>query len=394
MAKRIGIEGSEAVALAVNVADVDVISAYPITPQTHIVEILSEYVADGKLDAEFIKVESEHSALSACLGAAAAGSRTFTATSSQGLALMHEVLFIASGCRLPIVMAVVNRALSAPLNIWADHSDSMAERNAGWIQLYVENCQEAYDTTLQAFKIAEDKRVLLPVMVCLDGFVLSHVIEAVDILDKFEVAKFLTSFTPKYVLDPKQPITMGAWASPEYYFEFKVQQEEAMKEAKKLIVEVNRRYAKLFGRKYGDGLVETVNTGDANIVFVTLGSMTGAAREAVEMLRSKGKKVGLLKIRTLRPFPANEIREAIKNVKVVAVASRDLSPGSFGGAALSEVRSALYELKKRPHVIGFVLGLGGRDIKVEDFLTIAHKAYGVLRKNRANRDFEFIGVKG
>lgn len=393
MGKRVGIEGSEAVALAVNAADVDVISAYPITPQTHIVETLSRYVADGELDAEFIKVESEHSALSACLGATAIGSRTFTATSSQGLALMHEMLFIASGCRLPIVMAVANRALSAPLNIWGDHSDSMAERDAGWIQIYVENCQEAYDTILQAFKIAEDKRVLLPVMVCLDGFILSHVIEAVEILDKFEVAKFLTSFSPKYVLDPKQPITMGAWASPEYYFEFKVQQEEAMREAKKLIVEVNRQYANLFGRKYGNGLVEAVRTSDADIVFVTLGSMTGAARDAVEMLRSKGKKIGFLKIRTFRPFPADEVREALKDAQVAAVASRDISLGSFGGAALSEVRSALYELKKKPHIIGFVLGLGGRDIKVEDFITIAEKAYGILKKDKIDRDFEFIEVK-
>jgi len=391
--KRVGIEGSEAVALATKLADVDVISAYPITPQTHIVETLSRYVADGELDAEFIKVESEHTALSACVGAAAIGSRVFTATASQGLALMHEILYIAAGYRLPIVMAVANRALSAPLSIWCDHSDSMAERDSGWIQFYVESSQEAFDTTLQAFKISEDKRVLLPVMVCLDGFILSHVIEAVDVLDKEEVAKFLPKFSPKYVLDPKRPITMGAWTSPEFYLEFKKQQEDALREAKKCIAEVNEQYGRLFGRKYGNGFIETVQVEDADIVLVTLGSMTGVARVAVNKLRDNGMKVGLLRIRSFRPFPAEEIREAVKTAKVIAVASRDVSLGSFGGAALSEVRSALYESNKKPHIVGYVLGLGGRDIKVEDFLTIAKKAYEVLRRDRVEEDFAFIGTK-
>lgn len=391
--KRVGIEGSEAVALAAKLADVDVIAAYPITPQTHIVETLSRYVADGELDAEFMNVESEHTALSACVGAAAIGSRVFTATASQGLALMHEILYIASGYRLPIVMAVANRALSAPLSIWCDHSDSMAERDSGWIQFYVESSQEAFDTTLQAFKISEDKRVLLPVMVCLDGFILSHVIEAVDVLDKEAVAKFLPKFSPKYVLDPNRPITMGAWTSPEFYLEFKKQQEEALREAKKCIAEVNEQYGRLFGRKYGNGFIETVQIEDADVVFVTLGSMTGVARVAVNKLRDNGMRVGLVRIRSFRPFPAEEIREAVKTAKVIAVASRDISLGSFGGAALSEVRSALYESNKKPHVVGYVLGLGGRDIKVEDFLTIAKKSYEVLRRDRVEKDFDFIGTK-
>ena len=391
--KRVGIEGSEAVALAAKLADVDVISAYPITPQTRIVETLSRYVADGELDAEFIKVESEHTALSACVGAAAIGSRVFTATSSQGLALMHEMLYVAAGCRLPIVMAVTNRALSAPLNICCDHSDSMAERDSGWIQFYVESSQEAFDTTLQAFKISEDRRLLLPVIVCLDGFILSHVIEAVEVLDRDAVAKFLPKFNPKYVLDTNHPITMGAWASPEFYLEFKIQQDEALREAKKCIVEVNEQYGRLFGRKYGNGLIETVQIEDADVVLITLGSMTGAARVAVNKLRDNGRRVGLLRIRSFRPFPAEEIREAVKTTKVIAVASRDVSLGSFGGVALSEVRSALYESNEKPHVIGCVLGLGGRDIKVEDFLTIAEKAYEVLRRDTVEKDFEFIGTK-
>lgn len=393
MKKRLSLEGSEAVAMAVKLADVDLIAAYPITPQTHIVEILSKYVADGNINSEYMNVESEHSALSACIGGAAVGSRVFTATSSQGLALMHEMLYIASGCRLPIVMAVANRALSAPLNIWCDHSDSMTERDSGWIQIYVEDCQEAFDSTLQAFKIAEDERVLLPVMICLDGFILSHVIEAVEVLDKSDVAKFLSPWKPKYTLDPGHPLTMGAWASPRYYMEFKRQQEEAMKEAKALMKEVNKQYGKMFGRKYGDGLIETFKVEDADIVLVTLGSMTGVARVAVEKLREEGKAVGLLRIRCFRPFPSEEIRGALKHAKVVAVVSRDISLGASGGAALSEVRSAFYELKRKPHIIGFVIGLGGRDIRVEDFVTITEKASGVLEKDSVEKDFEFIGLE-
>jgi pyruvate ferredoxin oxidoreductase alpha subunit len=391
--RRMSLEGSEAVAMAVKLADVDLIAAYPITPQTHIVEILSRYVANGDLSSEFMNVESEHSALSACIGGAAVGSRVFTATSSQGLALMHEILYITSGFRLPIVMAVSNRALSAPLNINCDHSDSMAERDSGWIQIYVEDCQEAFDSTLQAFKIAEDERVLLPVMICLDGFILSHVIEAVEVLEKTDVAKFLHPWKPKYTLNPNQPLTMGAWTSPGYYMEFKRQQEEAMTNAKEAIKEVNKQYGKTFGRKYGDGLIETLKVEDADVVLVTLGSMTGVARVAVEKLREEGKAVGLLRIRCVRPFPSEEIRKALEHAKVVAIVSRDISLGASGGAALSEVRSAFFELKKKPHITGFVIGLGGRDIKVEDFITIAEKTYGILEKGHIEKDFEFIGLE-
>jgi len=387
------LEGSEAVAMAVKLADVDLIAAYPITPQTHIVEILAKYVANGDLNSEYINVESEHSALSACIGGAAVGSRVFTATSSQGLALMHEILYITSGYRLPIVMAISNRALSAPLNIYCDHSDSMAERDSGWIQIYVEDCQEAFDSTLQAFKIAENERVLLPVMICLDGFVLSHVIEAVEVFDKADVTKFLHPWKPKYTLDPNQPLTIGAWTSQGYYMEFKRQQEEAMRNAKDVIKEANKEYGKIFGRKYGDGLIETFKVEDADAVLVTLGSMTGVARVAVEKLREEGKKVGLLKIRCIRPFPTEEIRKALEHVKVAAVVSRDVSLGATGGAALNEVRSAFFELKKKPHITGFVIGLGGRDIRVEDFITITAKAYDVLERGHVEKDFEFIGLE-
>lgn len=388
--KRIAVEGSEAIALAVKLADVDVIAAYPITPQTHIVEILSRYVANGELSAEYIEVESEHSALSACIGAAATGSRTFTSSSAQGLALMHEVLFIASGMRLPIVMAVANRALSAPLNIWCDHQDSVSQRDTGWIQLYVESPQEAFDTVLQAFKIAET--VYLPVMVCLDGFTLSHVIESIEPLEKEEVDRFLKRSKPKYVLDPKKPVTMGAYATPEYYTEFRRQQEEAMSEAREVIKQVNEEYSKLFGRSYGDGLLEAHKLENAEIILVTLGSLSQLAK--VVTSEYKGRyNVGVLRVRSFRPLPINEIRALTKNAKVLAVISRDLSPGSFGGALLSEIRSVLYHCDKRPRIYGYIMGLGGRDIKPEDVEEVIKHAERIADGETPESDFIFIGLK-
>lgn len=385
---RIGARGTEAVALAVKLADVDVVAAYPITPQTEIVEKIAQFVADGELDAEFVEVESEHSALSVCIGAAAVGARTFTASCSQGLALMHEVLYIASGFRLPIVMATVNRALSAPLSIHCDHCDSMAERDSGWITIYVESCQEALDSTIQAYRIAEEIR--LPVMVCLDGFVLGHMMEPVEVLAEDEASEFAPRRKPPYILDPKRPVTMGAWTLPKYYAIFKKQQEQAMQDARIVVARANEEFRNRFGRSYGDGFVERYFAEDADVVLVTLGSMTGVAREVVDEYRRKGEAVGLVKIRTFRPFPIDKIRESLKHAKVAAVVSRDISLGAFGGAALAEVRSALYDLEERPRVAGFVMGLGGEDISTEKMRRVADKALTIAERKVVERDFEFV----
>jgi pyruvate ferredoxin oxidoreductase alpha subunit len=390
MAKKVGIEVSFAVAEAAKLADVDVVAAYPITPQTHIVEKLADFVANGELNAESIKVESEHSAMSACVGASAAGARVFTTTSSQGIALMHEMLFIASASRLPIVMGVANRALSAPVNIWCDHSDTIAERDSGWIQIYVADGQEAFDTTVQAFKIAEDSRVLLPVMVCIDGFSLSHVIEPIIMLDKEEVQKFLPPRKVLWSLDPDKPISISPVGSPEYFSEFRRQQEEAMSQAMPVIEEVDEEYGRLFGRKYG--VMPGYRVDDAEMVLVTMGTITGTARVAVDALRKEGVKVGLVQLRVYRPFPTDEVRK-LAGAKVIAVCDRAFGPGALGGAVFSEFRGALYPLKTRPHVLGFVLGLGGRDVRVEDFRTIVEKAGKASETGVIERDWEFIGVR-
>lgn len=346
-------ECSQAIAEAVKLSNVDVVPMYPITPQTHIVERIAEMIADGEIKTESILVESEHSALSAALGSTAVGARTFTATSSQGLALMHEILFIVSGLRLPIVMAVANRALSSPINIWNDHSDSIASRDSGWIQLYVESSQEAYDTTLQAFKIAETAR--LPIMICVDGFTLSHVWEPVDFMNKSLVGKY----NPKVKLDPSKPITMGAIAFPDTYMEFKKQQEEAMQSSLNIIKNVN----KTFKRKYGNGLIEEYKTSGASTVILCMGSMCGTVRVLIDQLRSKGIKIGMLKLRSYRPFPREDLIKSLKNIKTVKVIDRSYSYGN-AGALYTEVRDALYNTKV--NVEGFVMGLGGKDINLKD----------------------------
>jgi len=309
MARRVGLEVSLACAEAVKLANADVIAAYPITPQTHIVEHLSELVADGHLDAEFIPVESEHSAMSACIGSSAAGARTFTSSASQGLALMHEMLFIASSMRLPIVMAVANRALSGPINIWNDHSDVMAERDTGWIQVFCENGQEVLDQTLCAFKIAEDPRVLLPVMVNMDGFILTHVIEPILIPERAEVDAWLPAFVPQMVLDPAKPVSMGMVGVPEVYTEAKRAQVEAINNSYPVILEHWADFAKKFGRAYQP--IETYLTEDAEAVFVSMGSLSETVMSAVDELRAQGQKVGVVRIRLWRPFPVEEFTKAV-----------------------------------------------------------------------------------
>lgn len=390
MGVRVAMEVSIAAAEAAKLADVDVVAAYPITPQTHIVEHLAELVADGELDAEYVPVESEHSAISACIGSVAAGARTFTASCSQGLALMHEILFIASALRTPIVMAVVNRALSAPINIWNDHSDIMAERDCGWIQTFAENGQEVFDLTIHAFRVAEDHRVLLPIMVNLDGFVLSHVIEPIDIPEKEEVRRYLPEFKPAMRLDPDKPISMGPVGIPEVYTEAKKQLDEALVASKGPIIEAWEEFGKIFGRHYKP--VETYKIEDAEVLLLTMGSISETAMTAVDIMREKGISVGLVRIRLWRPFPLDELRAAVKDATTLAVVDRAVSTGGPGGPVCSEVRSALFGLPKRPKVFGFIAGLGGRDVTVEMFEEMVHQSMEYRKKGK-DQFYELIGVR-
>jgi pyruvate/2-oxoacid:ferredoxin oxidoreductase alpha subunit len=351
------IEGSHAVSEAVRLARVQVVSAYPITPQTHIVERLSDFCADGTLDARFLRVESEHSALAALIGAASSGVRTFSATSSQGLALMHEVLHWASGARLPIVMANVNRALAPGWNIWADQTDSLAQRDTGWIQLYCEDGQEVLDTTLQAYRLAE--WVNLPVMVILDAFFLSHTYEPVDIPDQETVDRFLPPYRPRFELDPANPCTFGQMAPPGIYMEMRWSIQAAMEDGLVCFVEMEEEFAHLFDRRYGD--VEAVRCEDAEVILVTSGTVTSTSRQVVADLRARGEKVGLLKIKLFRPFPVASVRAALGHAGKVAVIDRNFSFGASGIFA-QEVRAALCNLPAHPPVFGYVAGLGGRDV--------------------------------
>ena len=379
--------GGEAVAVAMRQIDPDVVAAYPITPQTPIIETFAKFVAEGKVSTELIDVESEHSALSAVVGAAAAGGRAMTATSSQGLALMAEIVYVASGSRLPIVMAVSNRALSAPINIHCDHTDSMFLRDAGWIQIYSENAQEAYDNTLIALKVAENKKVLLPAMVMQDGFITSHNIENVLLIDDKKAKAFIGKYEMEYpLLNFKQPVSVGTIDLFDYYFEHKYQQAEAMEEAKKALREADKEFYRLTGRKYE--LVENYRTQDANYVIVVLSSTAGTVKMMVDDLRRKGKKVGLLKIRVMRPFPAQEVARALEGKKAVAVLDRSTSFGSTSPVA-TEVRSALYNLKKHPALQNYVYGLGGRNIGLKDI----EKVFAELQAGKVSDNIKYIGLR-
>jgi len=391
MGKKIGIEVSLAISEAAKQANVDVVAAYPITPQTHIVEKLAEMVANGELDAEYIPVESEHSAMSACLGSSATGARTFTATAGQGLELMHEVLYVASAMRLPIVMAVANRALSAPLNVWGDQSDMMAVRDTGWIQVICENGQEALDSTMFAFRIAEDKRVLLPVMVHCDGFYLTHVVEPIEMLEQEKVDKFLPPFVYPLPLNVEKPVTMGAFAPPIIYSETRKAQEVVLRNSKDVILEVWDEFAKIFGRKYH--AIEKYRIEGAKTVLLTLGSFGETAMVAVDNLRAQGKDVGLLKLRLWRPFPFEELKEAVKDIENLIVVDRCLSTGGPGGPAYSEVRSALYGEPVKPRIYGYVGGLGGRDVMVSEFENLLKQVEEKV-KTGSPQEFELFGVRG
>ncbi len=390
MGKPVGMEVSIAVSHTVRLANADVVAAYPITPQTHIVEHLAELVADGELDAEYVPVESEHSAMSCCIGSSAAGARTFTATSSQGLALMHEIVFIAPALRTPIVMIVANRSLSGPISIWNDHSDIMAERDCGWIQTFAENGQEAADLTLHAFRVAEDHRVLLPMIVNIDGFTLSHFIEPVELADPKLVAKYLPDYEPVQRLDPDHPISMGPVGIPEVYTEARKAMDEVLVNSKAVVLEAWQEFADIFGRHYRP--VETYKTEGAETILMTMGAISETAMTAVDRMREAGRSVGLVRIRLWRPFPFEEIRDTLKGARVVAVVDRAMSLGGIGGPVASEVRSALYEMNPRPHVFGYIAGLGGRDVTIEAFEEIVDKAEKAAAEG-PRYEYEMIGVR-
>jgi len=400
--KVLGLTGDEAIAYAIKQVDPDVVAAYPITPQTIIVERFSEYVHNGEVHTEFVSVESEHSALSACVGASATGVRAFTATASQGLALMWEILYIAASMRLPIVMAIVNRALSAPINIHCDHSDTMGARDSGWIQIYCENSQEAYDTTIQAWRIAEHPKVQLPVMVNIDGFVLSHTLENVSTLPDEEVKKFISErkfpevlnhegrIVP-LILDPENPLTMGAFAMYTHYFEYKRQQVEAMENAKEVIKEVGEEYAKISGRKYG--LVHSYKLEDAEIALVGLGSTMGTAKIAADNLRKEGVKAGLLRIRVFRPFPKEEIIKNLENVKAIGILDRCVSFGGFGSPLFNEIRCIFYDENVKPLISNYIYGLGGRDMPVAQIIDVFKDLKKAAEKGRVEEPVKFVGVR-
>lgn len=402
--KMMALAGDQAVAYAVKQSDVDVVAAYPITPQTIIVEKFSEYVANGEVETEFVCVESEHSAMTASLAASVTGARAFTATASAGLALMHEMLFVTSGCRAPVVMAIANRALSAPLNIHGDHSDSMAQRDSGWIQLYAENAQEAYDSIIQAFRIGENLNVLLPVMVGLDGFTLSHTLENVEVLSDETVKEFVgvrkfpdvlthNGKTAPFRLDPANPMTMGPIALQNYYFEFKRQQEEAMKHAVNVIQQVNSEYAKISGRSYGNGLVENYRLEDAEVAAVCLGSTAGTMKTVVDGLRQNGVKAGLLRLRAFRPLPVEEIRSAVANVKALAVMDKCISFGGNGGPVFHEFRHSLYEEPNHPYIVNYIYGLGGRDTSPSNLRSIYETLQDVLQSGRVEKPIRYLGLR-
>ncbi|MBN2494752.1 MAG: pyruvate ferredoxin oxidoreductase [Deltaproteobacteria bacterium] len=380
METRTGMEASIAIAEAVCLCDADIVAAYPITPQTHIVEHLSELVADGKLHANFVPVESEHSAMSVCCGTSAVGARTYTATASQGLALMHEILFIAPALRLPIVMSVANRSLSGPISIWNDHSDVMAERDIGWVQIFAENAQQALDLTIWAFRLAEDRRVSLPVMVNFDGFILSHTIEPVLMPDKETVQAYLPPFEPLLRLDVDAPVSMGPVGIPDIYTETHHVQQVLLTDAYGPIVETLDAFGKHFGREYKP--VETYRADDAEVLLLTMGALGETAMEAVDLRRERGQKVGLLRLRLWRPFPFEDLYRAVGRRPVLGVMDRAISYGGPYGPVASEIKAAFYHREQRPRVVEFVAGLGGRDVPISDFDTMFDALFDTLETGR------------
>ncbi|MDO8689025.1 MAG: pyruvate ferredoxin oxidoreductase [Dehalococcoidia bacterium] len=387
----IALDGAKIVAQAMRQMNPDVVAVYPITPQTEIVTNYSDFVANGEVDTEMIYVESEHAAMSACIGASAAGSRAQTATTSAGMAFMWEVLYVASGSRLPIVMHFVNRALSAPLNIHCDHSDSMGARDAGWIQLFGENVQEAYDNALQALRIAEHPDVMLPVMHTQDGFVISHGIERAEVLPDGAVKDFIGSYKPRYSLLDPEPVSFGPVALQDYYFEFKRQQVEGMDRALEIIPQIGEEYGRLTGRSYG--LLDPFRMEDAEVAMVILGSASGTARGVVETLREQGIAAGLLKIRCYRPFPAQEVAEALRGKKAVAVMDRSIAFGSPGNPIFLDVCAALHTNGLNTKVLNFVYGLGGREVTPRYLEQAFRDLLEVARTGETSPVVRYLGLR-
>jgi len=390
--KLIPLTGDQAAAEAMRQIDPDVVAAYPITPQTEIVMNFSQFVADGKVTTELIPVESEHSAMSACVGSAASGARTMTATSANGLALMWEIVYIAASTRLPIVMPVVNRALSGPINIHCDHSDSMGARDSGWMQVYSENAQEAYENIIVGMRIAEHKKILLPIMVCQDGFITSHAVEGVEVFPDELVKKFVGEYTTEHsLLNTDKPVTYGPLDLQDYYFEHKRQQAQAMIDAVEIIPEVLAEFNKTFGRKHD--FVEEYRLSDAEIAIVVLSSTAGTAKTVVDDLRKKGKKVGLLRPRFFRPFPRERIVKALANVKAVAVLDRSDSFSAEGGPLFSEIKSALYDSAKKPLLTDYIFGLGGRDIFPKDIEKVYGELEAIAKAGKVKSRVNYLGVR-
>ncbi|MBE5890815.1 MAG: pyruvate ferredoxin oxidoreductase [Lachnospiraceae bacterium] len=392
MARRDRMSGNEAVSYAIKQINPDVMPAFPITPSTEIPQMVSNYIANGQMDTEFIPVESEHSSMSATIGAEAAGARSLTATSSAGLALMWEELLLAASNRMPCALALVNRTLSGPININCDHSDGMGARDTGWIQIYAENNQEAYDNFIQAYPIAEDPRVHLPIMICQDGFITSHAVENIELLEDKEVKEFVGEYHPEeFLLNPDKPIAVGPYAISNYVMEARKNQLQALERSKEVILEVAEKYKKLSGR--GFGLFEEYKTQDADYIMVIIGSAAGTAKEAVDALREAGKKVGVLKLRVFRPFPAEEIANAIKHAKAVAIMDRTESYNTHGGPLGAEIEAGLYRAKANCMAVNYIYGLGGRDFTVNHVSDIFAELEDAVQNNKELEQYKYIGLR-
>lgn len=386
------LNGNQTIAEAVRQVDPDVLAAYPITPSTAIVETIAQFKADGLITGEFVCPESEHSAMSVCIGAASAGGRVMTATASQGLALMWEMLYIAAGLRLPIVAAIANRSLSAPINIHGDHSDTMGARDSGWIQIYSENCQETYDNFIQAFRIAEHLDVRTPVLVGFDGFIISHSMEVIRVEDDDDVKKFVGEYQSVYpLLDTNRKMTVGPIDFTDYYFEHKRSQLEGIENSPPVIEEVGKEFGQKFGREYG--FWEEYRMEDAEVCIVVMSSAAGTCKDAVDELREGGKRVGLLKPRVFRPFPHQKIAEKLKKMRAVAVLDRSSSPGAFGAPLFTEIRSALYDYDQRPKIVNYVYGLGGRDIKIEHFKEVTEKLERIAETGKVDEIYGYLNLR-
>lgn len=392
MAIREILSGNEAIATAMRQVNPDVMPAFPITPSTEIPQYFSSYVANGEVDTIFVPVESEHSAMSACIGSQAAGARTITATSSAGFAYMWEMLTVASSYRLPITLALVNRALTGPININCDHSDGMGARDCGWIQIFSENNQEAYDNYVQAFRIGEHNDVRLPVMICQDGFITSHGVENMEILEDKEVKDFVGEYCPEeYLLNKDMPLAVGPYGTPAYYMEAKKAQSEAMKNAKDVVLKVANDFEKISGRSYG--LFEEYKLDDADYAIVVIGSTAGTAKDAIDKLREEGKKVGLLKIRLYRPFPGEEIAKALSNVKVIGIMDRAEGMSSQGGPLGADIKAALFDYKIDAKAVNFVYGLGGRDVRIENIIEVFDTLEEIYNTNSSDLSYRYLSVR-